>query len=342
MDKKERRKRRMRLKIFLALISTMLLASTSGNLLNTVGAEKPLTTTIFTDSPTVQATEIGQNFTININISNIANLYAWQTGITFNLDVLEFTGFYEGEFLKRGGSTLFLKHWKDVNNTLGIVYFRGCCLLGPVSGVNGSGQLAYVTFRSIGTGVSDFHLTDIVLINSQLEIIEFELMETLTVKTYGINYGVGIVNNLTGIQNAPDPPISGTFNPTFSREDKKISFNELSAYDWFCEVTIPKALLKCDALSDWTVRVNGSSISYAATENATHTSLHFTHENGSYTVEVIGTEAVESPQPPLGLPLEFLTGVAIAGLVALAIAIVELRKLGKYPKSITSLARVTR
>ncbi len=329
----------MRLKIFVALISTMLLASASGILLNTVGAEKPQTTTIFTDPSTVQTTEIGQNFTININISSVVNLYAWQTGITFNPDVLECTGFYEGEFLNRSGvRTLYLEHWKDVNNTLGIVYFRGCTIIGPVPGVNGSGQLAYASFRSVGIGVSDFHLTDIVLINSQLEITDFELTETFTVQTYGINYGVEIVNNLTGIQNAPDPPLSGTFNPAFNQQDKKIGFNEFSVNDWFCEVTIPKALLRCNVLSDWAVRVNGSSTSYAATENATHTSLHFTHSNGGYTVEVIGTEVVESPQPPLGPPLEFLTGVAIAGLIALAIAVAELRKLGKHPKSIASLA----
>lgn len=321
----------MRLKIFVALISTVLLASALSILFNTVGAEKPLTTVIFTDPSTVQATAIGQNFTININISNVVDLYAWQTGITFNPEVLECTGFYEGEFLKRAGvRPLFVEHWKDMNNTLGIVYFRGCVFIGPVPGVNGSGQLAYVSFRSVGIGLSDFHLTDILLINSQLEDIEFELIETFTVQTYGINYGIEIVNNLTGIQNAPDPPLSGTFNPAFSREDKKISFNEFSADDWFCEVTIPKTLLRCDVLSDWTVGVNGSPVFYAATENATHTLLYFTHSNGGYTVEVIGTEVVGSPQPPLDPPLEFLTGVAIAGFIALMAAVLELRKIGKY------------
>lgn len=261
--------------------------------LNTVNAEES-TTQIFTDPLTVQANEIGQSFTVNINISNIVDLYAWQTGITFNPEVLECTGFYEGEFLERSGEKrIFAEHGKDMDSALGIVYFRGCCLLGRVPGVDGSGQLAYVTFKSVGIGVSDFHLTDVILLNSELADIEFEVVESFTVQVYGANYSVEIINNLTGITNPPDPPQSGTFDLSFSRQDKKISFDEYSHKDWFCKITVPKELLRCDSLFDWTIKVDGASISYIVTENDTHTSLYFIHGNGTHIVEVIGTEVVE-------------------------------------------------
>lgn len=277
---------------FVVLILVVFLTGAFAVPLNTVNAEES-TTEIFTDPLTVQANEIGQSFTVNINISNVVDLYAWQTGITFNPLVLECVDFYEGEFLRRGGVTLFLEHYKDVDNTLGIVYFRGCCLLGSVPGVSESGQLASVTFRSVGIGISDFHLTDVILLNSELAEIEFEVMESFTVQVYGANYRVKIINNLTGITNPPDPPQSGTFDLSFSRQDKKISFDEYSHKDWFCRITVPKELLRCDSLSDWTIKVDGASISYIVMENDTHTSLYFIHGNGTHIVEVIGTEVVE-------------------------------------------------
>jgi len=305
----------------------MLLTNSSVILLNTVNAQESSTTEIFTDPLTVQATDIGQNFTVNINISNVVDLYAWQTGITFNPAVLECTGFYQGEFLRRSNeTTLFLEHFKDVNNTAGIVYMRGCCILGPKPGISGSGKLAYATFRSIGTGVSDFHLTDIVLLNSNLEDVEFEVEESFTANLQGTNYGVKIVNNLTGESNPTNPPLSGVFGTTFSSNDKKISFDACTVGDWFCQLSVPKALLRCNDLSEWTIEVDGTHIYYTATENSTHTSLNFKHGKGNHTVEIIGTEiGAEIPVVPSPLLL-FVIAAALLGLVALIIALIDLKK----------------
>jgi len=318
-------KRRMKLKGLLGLVLCVFLAGSSVILLDTVAGEESQTTRIFTDPSGVQLADISQNFTVNINISNVVDLYAWQTGITFNPGVLECTGFYEGEFLRRSDeTTIFVKHIKDMNNTLGIVYFRGCCLLGPVPGVNGSGQLAYVTFRSIGIGVSDFHLTDVLLLNTELEDVKFEVVESFTVPAYEIDYGVKIANNLTGVSNPTDPPLSGVFDTAFSMPDKKISFDALTIEDWFCQVSIPKELLRCNALSEWTIKVDGAPISYIATENATYTSLHFNHSKGNHTVEIIGTEIIKAPD--LAPPLILVAAVALLGLVSLTVALLDFKK----------------
>jgi len=283
----------MKLRGFVASMLVVFLIGTFVTVTNIAKASETSTIKIFTDPSTVQANEIDQEFTININISNVDDLYAWQTGITFDPAVLECTGFYEGEFLKRGGETWFLKHYMDKNNTLGIVYYRGCCLLGPVSGVSGSGQLAYATFRSLGKGISDFHLTDIILQNSKLEELAFEIVENFTVQVDGINYSIGILSNLTGTMGAAEPLQSGTFDLSFNRQDKKISFDEYSQKDWFCKVTVPKELLNCTAPSGWSIRVDEAPAPYTMTESDAYTSLNFMHVKGAHTVEVIGTGVVE-------------------------------------------------
>lgn len=317
-------KRKTKLRL-LCLVSCVFLTSSSVMLLNTVIGEESSTTKIFTDPLVVQATDIGQNFTVNINVSSVVDLYAWQTGITFNPTVLECTDFYEGEFLKRSNeTTLFVKHFKDMNNTAGIVYMRGCCILGPKPGISGSGQLAYATFRSVGIGVSDFHLTDILLLNGRTEDVEFEVEESFTVNLQGTNYGVKIANNLTGESNPTNPPLSGVFDTTFSSNEKKISFDARTVEDWFCQLIVPKVLLRCNAPSEWSIKVDGTPIYYTATENSTHTLLNFKHGKGNHAVEITGTE-IGAPLVP-SPPLLFVMAVVLLGLVALIVALIDLKK----------------
>jgi hypothetical protein len=308
---------KMKLKRLLGLALIVFLASSSVSLLKTVTVQEPLTT-ILTDPLMVQVTNIGQTFSVNINISDVTDLYAWQTGVTFNPEVLECTGFYEGEFLERSGEKrIFMEHGKDMDNALGIAYYRGCCLLGSVPGVDGSGQLAYATFKSVGIGVSDFHLTDVVLINSKLENVKFTVAEGFTVEVYGVNYHVGIINNFTGIENSPDSPLSGTFHTTLNIRDKNIGFDVLTAGEWFCGVNIPKALLD----GDWTIKVDGTSFPFTTTENGTHTSLCFEYGKGSHTVEITGTEVVNGMPGGLAQPLLLAVAVALLGLVTLTVAL---------------------
>jgi hypothetical protein len=278
---------------------------------------------------------------VNINVSNVVDLYGWQTGITFNPNVLECTGFYEGEFLKRSNeTTLFLEHVMDMNNTLGIVYFRGSCILGPKPGINGSGQLAYVDFTSVGIGISDFHLTDVVLLNTKLEEIAFEIIETLTVDVNGTIYDVGIENNLRGVNGPSNPPLTGVFETAFSVDDKEISFDAHAVEDWYCQVSVPKTLLKCTILSEWIVNVDGSPMSYAATENSTHTLLQFEHSEGNHIVEIVATDIANGNPLDLGPPLHYFIVAMLFGFVTLTVALMDLkrtRKASTMPKSVCKL-----
>ncbi|MEM2145827.1 MAG: cohesin domain-containing protein [Candidatus Jordarchaeaceae archaeon] len=315
-----------------ALILCIFLVISSQTHTSTVTAEETSNTTIFTDPLIIQTTEPNESLTVNINISNVVDLYAWQAGITFNPNILECTGFYEGDFLRNGSMapTIFVEHYKDMDNMLGIVYFRGCCLLGPVQGVNGSGQLAYMTFKSIGIGVSELHLTDIILLNSKLEDIEFEVVESLNVFLSGTNHLVEIVNNLKGLQNAEQPPVSGIFGTSFSMDDKEISFNIMSESAWFCQVNVPKSILTCSTPSDWTIKLNGTPISYTANENATHTSLYFEYDKGNYSIEIVGKEIPSEPPPAYtpspSVPPLVLAATALLGFFALTVALLDFKK----------------
>jgi hypothetical protein len=314
----------------LSAVLCVVLVVSSVMFLGSMKAQGPSTATVFTDPLTIQTTDLEETFIVNLNVSNVVDLYGWQAGITFNPEVLECTGFFEGEFLKRSEQmTLFLSHYKDMNNTLGIVYYRGDTILGPVPGVNGSGQLAYATFRSKRVGVSDFHLTDVILINSHVEQILFEVKESLTVFLSGTNYDVAIVDNLTGQGSPANPPLSGMFSAAFNASEKEVHFSAVSVGAWFCELNVPKTLLSSNVSSAWTVKVDGAPISYTASENDTHTSLYFEHAQGSYVVEVIGTDVAKGLTPIPGLPPAVIILVAFLGLAGLTLALLDLRKTRK-------------
>jgi len=104
----------------------------------------------------------------------------------------------------------------------------------------------------------------------------------------------------------------------FSQPDKQISFNVTgdSGTPGFCNVTIPKALLRENETQSWDVHLDGSSISYIKAENDTHTFLYFTYTHSTHYVQIIGAEVIP----------EFPTATIPMLLVALTIVLVFIRR----------------
>lgn len=125
------------------------------------------TATIYLE-PQTSFGEVGQNFTIKINISDVVDLYGWEIRLKWNSTILDALAVAEGSFLKSGGNT-FLTY--KVNNTLGNVIVD-CTLLGSVSGVSGSGTLATLQFYVETVGECPLDLYDTILINSAEQSIE--------------------------------------------------------------------------------------------------------------------------------------------------------------------------
>lgn len=144
------------------------------------------------DPPEVTGLAVGDVFTLEIAVSEVTNLQAWECGMTFNPDVLECmptevtkytwdgsdcqtyqgpSAFKEGPFLKRGGETFFVAP-QSIYVEEGVIHFHGCCLFGEsTTPVSGSGILAYITFKVIAPGASELHLTDVLLLDPSMEEI---------------------------------------------------------------------------------------------------------------------------------------------------------------------------
>jgi hypothetical protein len=84
--------------------------------------------------------------------------------------------------------------------------------------------------------------------------------------------------------NAPD-------NLDFNPNTKSISFN-VTTSDGFCNVTIPKSLMKSDPLSAWVISIDGSNVTEpnrSITENTTHTFLWFNFTEGTHVIVITST-----------------------------------------------------
>ena len=110
--------------------------------------------TLYVD-PTSQT--VDAPFTVDINITNMDNLYAWEFNVTYDTNVLTATNVIETPFLNSTGATYFNKWMNDTN---GWVYAY-CTLLEDIPGVTGSGDLATISFSIDATGSStlDLHNT---------------------------------------------------------------------------------------------------------------------------------------------------------------------------------------
>ena len=124
------------------------------------------TTALYVDPETIGGT-IGQDVIININISNVIDLYGWGFKLRWDASILDVVAVTEGPFLKQGGGTFF---WPKINNTEGYITVD-CTLLGNIPGVNGSGAVATIQFHVKESGHCDLDLYGTMLINSSEQLI---------------------------------------------------------------------------------------------------------------------------------------------------------------------------
>ena len=86
-----------------------------------------------------------------------------------------------------------------------------------------------------------------------------------------------------------------TFNPIFNDTKKMISFDVASQSGTigFCNVTIPKELLRDNITNPWKVMLNTTEIEFIATVNGTHSFVYFkVIDSGTYTIEILGAEVI--------------------------------------------------
>jgi len=111
--------------------------------------------TVYVDPQTTEKV-VGQDFTVNVSVSDVVNLYGWEFKLGWNFTILEFVNATEGTFLKSGGSTFFTY----MLNVTGSYVLVDCTLLGNIAGAKGNGVLASIQFRVKESGVCDLDLYD--------------------------------------------------------------------------------------------------------------------------------------------------------------------------------------
>jgi hypothetical protein len=136
-------------------------------------------TRVFLDPPSQTAGVIGDSFTVNVSIANVTNLCGYEFKLYYNSTVMNGTSPpIEGSFLKSRGSTLFwpvtfIDHY---NLTHGVVWID--CTLAPAAGVNGSGVLATIKFKSLASGNSvPLHLADVELSDPNSSPIPYQISD---------------------------------------------------------------------------------------------------------------------------------------------------------------------
>jgi hypothetical protein len=126
-------------------------------------------TPILSVEPPIQVVQSGQSFSLEVAISNVADLYAFQFNLAFNPLVLSATDVTEGPFLPSGGTTVFIPGMID--NAGGTISSIANSLIGLIPGVSGTGTLATVDFDTSALGTSSIILSNVRLLESNFEVI---------------------------------------------------------------------------------------------------------------------------------------------------------------------------
>jgi hypothetical protein len=157
--------------------------------LHVVQSASASTATLSVSPASIRATQ-GQNFTISVTVSNVLDLYGWEFRLNWTTTLVDEVNVVEGPFLKAGGSTFFTV---NVNATAGYMIVD-CTLIGSVSGVNGNGTLAAVTFYAKNVGQSPLNLYGVILVDSSVQVIPSQATGGYAYITYAHDVAVTAVN----------------------------------------------------------------------------------------------------------------------------------------------------
>lgn len=118
-------------------------------------------------APASGSVQQGQRFEVAINIDDVADLYGFQFDVQFSSGLAGVVRVEEGELLVSGGG--FVPGLID--NSGGSASSIANTLLGPQSGVGGSGLLARLWMEALAPGLTTLELSNVLLLDSALQVI---------------------------------------------------------------------------------------------------------------------------------------------------------------------------
>ncbi len=128
--------------------------------------------------PSSTTVGVGNTFSLNVDIADVTDLYAFQFDVGFDPTLLAATSESEGPFLSSAGTTIFFPG--TIDNVGGAISGTGDVLSGAISGASTSGTpglLATLQFTALAEGTSAISLSNIVLLDSSLNDISFTSMD---------------------------------------------------------------------------------------------------------------------------------------------------------------------
>ena len=124
---------------------------------------------ILSITPSSNNVQVGDTFSLFLNIAAVTDLYAWEVDIDFGpAGLMDSTVIAEGSFL--GGGTTF-NQLGTANNATATILALANTLNGTVPGVTGNGVLAQLSFLANSIGTATVSLTRVMLLDSNLDDI---------------------------------------------------------------------------------------------------------------------------------------------------------------------------
>lgn len=111
--------------------------------------------------------QVGQHYQVDVYAGNYTDLYSWQFDLSWDPSILLLNQITEGSGLASAGATYFVPG--SIDNITGTSMANADTVLGPGPGANGTqGLLAYFDFSAIGSGSTTLSLTNVILLDSNL------------------------------------------------------------------------------------------------------------------------------------------------------------------------------
>jgi hypothetical protein len=148
------------------ILTTVIIALLCSSMFTILVRAQLLTADVYVDPPTFTA-QVGETFDVNVTVSNVQNLWAWQAGVQWDKNILQVVSFTWGDFQEAlAYYTVRLDPVIDgtagKTSTPALETAIGFSTI-PVSS-NAPVKLLTITFQAIGVGSSTVSLTDVALI----------------------------------------------------------------------------------------------------------------------------------------------------------------------------------
>lgn len=125
--------------------------------------------------------DVGLSFSANVTVQGVENLYGYELKLFYSNDILNGTSVTQGPFLKTGGASTFFyvaAFTDGYNATHGLLNLVCSRTAANATGVNGTGTLVTVTFKSVSAnGPRSLILADIKLSDPNSTAIPYAALD---------------------------------------------------------------------------------------------------------------------------------------------------------------------